>query len=124
MQNLFYMFAVCTTAGSVIMDGACTPCLADSYAAAGETSCTDCPAGSSTSDATGSTSIDACGKLNDKIILLFNVSNKLSLISKENGQYSEIIQMFSNVLPNIEVMINSLLYYNHNFTSTGCVDLS
>ena len=53
---------VCERVGSVIEVGQCVPCPANSYAGAGNTTCTACPTNSSTTGVTGATSIDACGE--------------------------------------------------------------
>ena len=53
---------VCKEAGSVIEGDQCVPCPANSYAGAGNTTCTDCPTNSTTANVTGATSIDACSE--------------------------------------------------------------
>ena len=45
-----------------MLNGVCTKCSVDTYAATGDTTCIMCPEGSTTNGAMGSDSIDDCGK--------------------------------------------------------------
>ena len=78
------MFLVCERAGSVIEDGQCVPCPANSYAGAGNTTCTECPTNSSTADVTGATSIIACGEWQWVLAIFYIFIHILNMIPYEN----------------------------------------
>ena len=59
---LYFWLTVCTGAGVVMMGGVCRNCSENTFAGVGDANCTRCPEGSTTNGATGSVSIDDCGK--------------------------------------------------------------
>ena len=59
---LYFWLTVCTGAGVVMMGGVCRNCSENTFAGADDANCTGCPEGSTTNGATGSVSIDDCGK--------------------------------------------------------------